>query len=498
MSFLPIPTSPPGAPEPQPAASHTPENADTPAEFRASDLMDVLRAGLDDRTHPVAALLQAIADAARVLTGAGGVAIALPGEGVVVCRARSGDLAPELGSALNVDSGISGECFRTSQVLRCDDAESDNRVDSEVCRLLGIRSIAAIPLRGGLEAIGILEAFSGEANAFSGEQITLLENLGEIAEAAYQRQLREANAIVVRDSPVNSPTLTRIEVPLAAWDRREQISLAVFDEPPPRARHHYWILSGAVALLFLASGVVWWTWHEPAGENSTTQAASQTHTTPGEAAEPAVLQVLPLKPSASIAAPASNGYHPKGLLQNAANVETAAGANQDANNKTARPVNAAASNMKLPAASGSLYLQPAANRSMANQSTANGALVDPPMIVLASNNGGETLPSLAAETAALPTLDVKVSQGVTAPTIVHKIEPVYPRAALSQRLGGTVTLSALIAEDGSVREVKVVEGDSTLAAAAVVAVRQWRYSPCLLNGKPVVVQKEITIIFKPS
>ena len=452
--------------------------------------MAVLRNALDDQTHSAEGLLQAIADTARVLTGASGVAIALPTDAVVVCRARSGDLAPELGSALNIESGISGECFRTSKALRCDDAETDSRVDAEVCRLLGIRSIAVIPLRGGLETIGILEAFSGQATAFAGEQITFLETLGEIAEAAYRKQLREANAIVAADPPLSHSTLKRIDVPLAAWNGREQISLAVFDERPPKTHHHYWILTGAFALLLLASGVVWWTWHEPAGENSTSQLASQAHAAATEIAEPVAPQALPLKPSASIATPISNGSHAKGMLQNAAKVETAddasEGTNKDPNSKTIRPI--VADDIKLPAPSG-----PSSPHSAANPSP-----VDPPTVVLASNNDGEKLPSLVSETASLPTLDLKVSQGVTAPAIIHKIDPVYPPEALRQRLSGTVTLTASIAEDGTVHEVKVVEGDSTLAAAAVAAVRQWRYSPCLLNGKPVAVQKEITIIFKPS
>jgi TonB family protein len=447
--------------------------------------MAVLRNALDDQTHSTEGLLQAIADTARVLTDASGIAIALPTEGVVVCRARSGDLAPALGSALNIESGISGECFRSSKPLRCDDAETDSHVDAEVCRMLGIRSIAVIPLRGAFETIGILEAFSGHAHAFGGEQITLLETLGEIAEAAHRKQPCEVNAIVATDpAPAHFP-LRRIDVPLAARDHGEQISLAVFDEPP-KAHHHYWILSGAFALLLLASGVVWWTWHEPAGETSPSQTASQAVNRAAEAASPA-LQVLPLKPSASITTAASKESHGKGLLQNAAKVEAADDTNEGRKNETSHSLNGTANNIKLPAPSGNSSARLAATP----------VPVDPPTVVLASNSG-EKLPSLASETPSLPSLEMKVSQGVTAPTIIHKIEPVYPREALDQRLSGTVTLTASIAEDGTVREVQVVKGDPTLATAAVAAIRQWRYSPCLLNGKPVAVQKEITIIFKPS
>jgi hypothetical protein len=49
----------------------------------------------------------------------------MPQNGVVVCVGRSGDIAPELGDLLNVDSGISGECLRTGTMMRCDDASRD-------------------------------------------------------------------------------------------------------------------------------------------------------------------------------------------------------------------------------------------------------------------------------------------------------------------------------------------------------------------------------------
>ena len=72
----------------------------------------------------------------------------------------------------------------------------------------------------------------------------------------------------------------------------------------------------------------------------------------------------------------------------------------------------------------------------------------------------------------------------------------YPQQARSLGLEGSVTLDASVAEDGTIREVKVLHGQPILAAAAVAAVHQWRYTPSLLNGKPTPVQREITIIFK--
>src|SRR5437016_1507430 len=58
-------------------------------------------------------------------TAATGVAIALMENGALVCRARVGDIAPDLGIALNVSTGITGTCVRTGQVLKCDNTEKD-------------------------------------------------------------------------------------------------------------------------------------------------------------------------------------------------------------------------------------------------------------------------------------------------------------------------------------------------------------------------------------
>ena len=491
MSPLPLPTSAElGLNEPRSLASAHPESAEPRPPASAIDLLAVLRQAAVEGNNPPNAIFHAVADAARALTGASGTAIALPAGGVVVCQARSGDIAPDLGSTLNVDSGFSGECFRISEPLRCDDAETDSRVDPDVCRLLGIRSIAAVPLCGPGKTIGLLEAFSGEANAFAGEQIGLLQQLGEIVEIAYRRQFHATSAGAEKDHALRKLDPRKIEVaaaalPIAPTVPREHISPPAGAELAPKTRHHYWILSAALALMLLASAIVWWTWHEPVAENSTGQAIVQAHAEPAETAGQPAPTAVSTKPSASIANKPDQS-HGKGVLQNAAKIESAK--IQPARNSsqgTAHPSVNAAPMIDLPAIS---------SRS-ARGSPGPRSEPDPPTVVLAAN-GGEKLDNLSSEPTPLPTVELRVSQGVTEAKILRKVEPTYPAEAFTQRLSGTVTLTATIAEDGSVPEVKVLKGEPILAAAAVAAVRQWRYSPFLLNGKPIAVQKAITIIFK--
>ena len=84
---------------------------------------------------------------------------------------------------------------------------------------------------------------------------------------------------------------------------------------------------------------------------------------------------------------------------------------------------------------------------------------------------------------------------IKAPQKVYNVVPVYPPIAQAARVSGIVILDALIAEDGSVRDVKVTRSVALLDAAAIDAVRQWRFTPTLLNGVPVQVIMTVTVNF---
>jgi len=80
--------------------------------------------------------------------------------------------------------------------------------------------------------------------------------------------------------------------------------------------------------------------------------------------------------------------------------------------------------------------------------------------------------------------------------LIHRVEPIYPEQALRERLQGIVRLMITINEDGYVYELRTTEGNNPiLEAAAIDAVKQWQYSPTLLNGVPVAAQTTVTVIF---
>ena len=88
---------------------------------------------------------------------------------------------------------------------------------------------------------------------------------------------------------------------------------------------------------------------------------------------------------------------------------------------------------------------------------------------------------------------------VERPERVHYVDPLYPEIARRARIDGTVILEAIIAKDGTVKDLKVLKGRPfQLTEAALAAVKQWRYSVSTLNGKPVEVKMTVTVIFNLS
>jgi len=129
----------------------------------------------------IEAVLSLIASRSQSLLRASGAAIALAGKdaGFMICRASAGPSAPPVGATLQVGSGFSGECVRTGTILRCDDTETDDRVDRQSCRALGIRSILAAPVRSGDTVIGLLEVFSAQPNSFEQSDSAVLQRFAD-------------------------------------------------------------------------------------------------------------------------------------------------------------------------------------------------------------------------------------------------------------------------------------------------------------------------------
>ncbi|HET9407711.1 MAG TPA: GAF domain-containing protein [Candidatus Sulfotelmatobacter sp.] len=161
-------------------------NAGHPASgFRAvtaSEDFDIRPAELD--LEPA---ISAITERAQHLTGATGAAIALQAGSEIVCRARAGRTAPDLGVRLQTESGISAECVRTGEIMLCNDAERNPRVDLASCRRLGVRSILVSPLRHYRRTLGVFEVLSSSPGAFDKGDVATMQLLSSMMVAAISR-----------------------------------------------------------------------------------------------------------------------------------------------------------------------------------------------------------------------------------------------------------------------------------------------------------------------
>jgi TonB family protein len=440
------------------------------ADVILAKLRQDIAAGTQERDT----MLATIAEATRSLTGATGAAIAMPRDGAVVCVGRSGETAPELGAPLNVDSGISGECLRTGTILRCDDASRDFHVDAEVCRQLGVQSIAVVPLRGQHSRVGVLEAFSAQSYAFNDHDMDTLGRLAGLAEAAWARgwgteglskaEMTDAEqhtptfAEEAFPPPVGPAALARIGDLLSTWPH---------DKLQTDRRWRYGAIGAlSVLLLLLLSFLGWTVWYK-----------------------------------ASIASSKST-QHPSPEAALAERPNVAAGVGLRRKPGAERPVSrpqAAARRVKS-AADGempnSVIQQKPPNRSNVNTDTSRSTFsVDDVPQVAASSVSSADLRSTLSAVPTLPRLSAPISQGVTGGILQHKVQPVYPAEARRVHLEGDVVLEAMVSVRGQVEDLKVVSGNPLLAQAAIEAVSKWRYTPYLLNGNPVPKQTRITISF---
>jgi hypothetical protein len=140
-------------------------------------------------------------------------------------------------------------------------------------------------------------------------------------------------------------------------------------------------------------------------------------------------------------------------------------------------------------------------------------------VVLVTSWAASAVPLQSAKAA--PAASVAIKDDVTAPAepkLVHKVNPAYPAEAKEARVQGLFVIAVVIGKDGAIKDARIVasaptverlkelepkkgtpaalEGDARLGAAAVDAVKQWRYEPIVKDGKPVDFQAQVTVNFK--
>jgi TonB family protein len=328
---------------------------------------------------------------------------------------------------------------------QCQDTETDPRVNAEICRLLGVRSMLMAPLVDGQRLIGVIQVFSAWPNAFGKREISALQVLaGRIAESNRQAEAGlsaplqnsepqavaeeiRAKPIEIEPTQIESTQIESTEIEPAQAKEAEEISVG---EAEPHTRIDVWGI--VLVLLVVAAAVTLGLvigWRRAA---EFTKNAAHVKTNASVNASPKT-ETVPV------------------TSQNANAAESSATATGTAKAPTARPI---------PPAGGLIVTQ-------------NGKVI-------------YRSPSGAGQPA--------IGEGAER-SLIHRVEPQYPAEAKARHIQGPVVLDIQVMGDGAVGKVAVVSGDPLLTQSAIDAVKQWRYQREMENGKEIESQARVTVKF---
>jgi TonB family protein len=490
-------------------------------------------------------VLNQIVEQACLATGATGAAIALTRDGEMVCRATTGRTAPDLGVRLD-NAGFSAECLRIGTLQRCDDTETDPRVDASACRLLGVRSILVVPLWYWGEFMGIFEIFSPRPNAFGERDEQTLQAL------AYRivRHTKQAGGQIAGFSakpeeiaepePFSDPEPIRVETKTVEPSEqsepevvRERLRTPVFELKPKPARKisesaDRWttplaICAGVIACLIV--GLMTW---RLAGYRSSAQKPAPAVESAPQAQE---LDLAPVTASAAPAAPeepkpAAPSSQPRQSAPNSQSSSAAASdvvisaASKSASQATSKS-SADETQSGVPTTGGlAIYDEkgkliygkpihpepsaPATKPPSKPRADASPALPRsdlplatakvPPSASAASSIKSAALLSKSPEPGPEDRF-VRLKPELAESLLDQRVEPQYPEAARRAHVQGSVVLETLIGANGRVQQVSAVSGNPDLAGAAIAAVRQWRYKPFTVDGKKVPIRTQVNVTF---
>lgn len=176
---------------------------------------EIVKLGLD-----LGGVMALVAERAQKLTLADGAVVELAEGDEMVYRAACGSAEPQLGLRLKRAGSLSGLCVETGKVLRCDNAETDVRVDRDACRRVGLLSMLVVPLTHHEMAVGVLKVISRHVNTFGDSDIEILELMSElIAAAMFHATQYEANELFQR---ATQDALTGIANRALFFDRLRQ------------------------------------------------------------------------------------------------------------------------------------------------------------------------------------------------------------------------------------------------------------------------------------
>lgn len=176
---------------------------------------EIAKLGLD-----LGGVMALVAERAQKLTLADGAVVELAEGDEMIYRAACGSAEAQLGLRLKRAGSLSGLCVELGKALRCDNAETDARVDREACRRVGLLSMLVVPLKHHDTVVGVLKVVSRGVNTFGDSDIEILELMSElIAAAMFHATQYEANELFQR---ATQDALTGIANRALFFDRLRQ------------------------------------------------------------------------------------------------------------------------------------------------------------------------------------------------------------------------------------------------------------------------------------
>ncbi|HEX7289018.1 MAG TPA: TonB family protein [Candidatus Angelobacter sp.] len=493
--------------------------------------------------------LTVIAQRAQAFTNASGTAIALS-EGnadEIVCRARSGSAAPEVGAALRVEGSFTGLCIQSGKELRCDDAETDTRVDTAAIRALGIRSMVVTPIKEDNKVIGVLACFAPTAHAFTITHVAVLKTMADQITALLQKERRARDEgavpapvrlaapevsvakptvpaasapvpVVMRPAPSTAPAPARNQFPVVS--RVEPVAApALFtkkEEKRAEVRASFGTLDavagegkksdpkikvlGAVAVLLVAGlatfGVL--KMRKPGAP----AAAQQSQNTATPAAN-ALQQPVQPQTQAVASVPAGSGTPGTGAVPATSNPGRTAPI-ASALDVTRRPDKPSAKapekssvtdEAEKPAPASTVALSSGPSHIKANQNT-QGTDVAPTLTVGGGSATG-TISALATPVASTTPAALRAQSDLEPMKVLKEVKAIYPVIAKTRRISGQITVEFTIGKDGKAHNLKMAGGQPIFRDAAFDAIKQWVFKPAMLNGEPIEQTTQIKMQFNP-
>ncbi len=409
-------------------------------------------------------VLEQIVSQTRLSTCATGAFIGWVRGGQMVARALNGVTSGEFVTYLRRDPRMVDACLRTSTLQYCHNSENFPGLDAAVCRSLGARSIVLVPvLKDAKEKIGVLGAFSSQADAFTAGDLVAIQSMSQRVADTIARVDELASDSVAR-VPAQVQEISRAPSQVLAESiKAKAVALAL------GARKS--LLAALVAGTLLLAG---WALSRSVPHDGLHLFARNSRAVAGQSSAPAPKPALPdppivqpLKPAVIVAAPAEP-----------------------------LPAKPSPPKSSLPKYSSPLSVR--AKHHLPDLEIENTLDDDSGIVVFEDTGvqGASTTPhDSGARSVSASSPPGMVPERTALARVVDRVEPEYPDAAKVHHIQGIVVLDVLVGGDGRVQRLSPVRGYPRLVAAAADAVRQWRFEPIIRNGRPASFETNITLTF---